>query len=504
MTQQAQLKAVRRLARKCGWQLSALRLDGKYVCHLARGGGTTGEPYERITGTNRRGESRPYTLSLDEAEMRCWEMRPEFAPRVSHPLLAQLEALAEMYGGEPKDYAIMSNKSDPFLMDTDTNYAAGRWLANMIAQYGITRIHDRGLHYVLVSAGVTRPDGKPYRNDAASWAWLLEKVSAARWLGHIQFNVITDQKNADGVFRIRTTPEPKGSVATDVDMKVPGAKDVQPTVGLAGFTGTQPYRIALVGEKSSLQPVLGPIAEKYDADLLLFTGNASNTRIWELARAASNDGRPLVVLYFSDCDYWGWKMVSEVGWKLSALQVRQFGNLNFRVYRAALTPEQVLQYDLPQSPIEKGQEAEAEKWREATGVEQTEIDAIATLQPELLTQITEELIANFRDDTLDGRVSRARTRWVNQAQRVVDYAVDQPALDAAVEDITEREAEIQEVLDERVQPIIDTAEAVTLPDLPKIPAPKVDFAAEPDPLVDSDWSFADCYERLRADRHDYE
>ncbi len=169
-----------------------------------------------------------------------------------------------MYGGEPKDYAIMSNKSDPFLMDTDTNYAAGRWLANMIAQYGITRIHDRGLHYVLVSAGVTRPDGKPYRNDAASWAWLLEKVSAARWLGHIQFNVIADQKNADGVFRIRTTPEPKGSVATDVDMKVPGAKDVQPTVGLAGFTGTQPYRIALVGEKSSLQPVLGPIAEKYE------------------------------------------------------------------------------------------------------------------------------------------------------------------------------------------------------------------------------------------------
>ena len=59
MTTQARLKAVRRLAHKCGWNLRALRADSRYVCHLDRGGGTTGEPYERITGTNRRGKEPP-------------------------------------------------------------------------------------------------------------------------------------------------------------------------------------------------------------------------------------------------------------------------------------------------------------------------------------------------------------------------------------------------------------------------------------------------------------
>ena len=324
----------------------------------------------------------------------------------------------------------------------------------------------------------------------------------------MSFGAITDQKNAEGVFRIRTTTEPKGSVETDLSMVVPGADDVQPTVKLDDFTGTQPYRIALVGEKASLEPVLGPIADQYNADLVLFSGNASSTRIWELAKAASNDGRPLVLLYFTDCDYWGWKMVSEVAWKLSALQTVQFPNLDFRCYRAALTPDQVLNPPdgsdpLPQSFIEKGKEEEAQKWYEATGVNQTEIDAIATLRPDLLRQIAEEWIAQFRDGTLTGRVSRARSRWVNEAQRVLDAEVDQPALDAAVADIAEREREIQEVLDDVVQPIIDTAEAVVLPDLPKIPAPKVN-PDEPDPLVDSGWDFYDRFDTLHRDRHDYE
>jgi hypothetical protein len=136
---EARLKAVRRLAHRCGWQL---QWNGD-ACRLIR----------RVNGTTERihAEGKHFGLSLDEAESKCWEMRPEFAPRESHPLYAKLEQLAAEYGGRTQDWAVMSSKSDPFLMDTDTNHGAALWLKELLDSHRITVLHDRGVHYVLVS-----------------------------------------------------------------------------------------------------------------------------------------------------------------------------------------------------------------------------------------------------------------------------------------------------------------------------------------------------------------
>jgi hypothetical protein len=48
-------------------------------------------------------------------------------------------------------------------------------------------------------------------------------------------------------------------------------------------------------------------------------------------------------------------------------------------------------------------EQRADAWVEAMGTEQTEIDALAELQPDLLRQIAHDAIAPFYDRTLDGR-----------------------------------------------------------------------------------------------------
>ena len=77
----------------------------------------------------------------------------------------------------------------------------------------------------------------------------------------------------------------------------------------------------------------------------------------------------------------------------------------------ALTPDQVREYGLPSTPL-KDTERRADKWTAATGVEQTEIDALAALQPDLLRQIADDAIAPFYDDTLDDRVRQAeRNGW---------------------------------------------------------------------------------------------
>ena len=132
-----------------------------------------------------------------------------------------------------------------------------------------------------------------------------------------------------------------------------------------------------------------------------------------MAKIGADDGRPMVVLYFSDCDPSGWNMPIEVGRKLQAFKACLYPELEFEVHRVALTPDQVRQYGLPSTPL-KETEKRGDAWRTATGVEQTEIDALASLQPDLLRQITRNAIEPFYDDTLDWRVFRREGRLDRQ------------------------------------------------------------------------------------------
>jgi hypothetical protein len=268
-----------------------------------------------------------------------------------------------------------------------------------------------------------------------------------------------------------------------------------------------------MGEKSSLREVLGPISNRYGTDLVLFSGNASNTRIYELAKAAAEDGRELIVLYFSDCDPSGWGMPTDVARKLQAFKANQFPDLEFRLYRVALTPEQVRANNLPSSPIETkaksatqiaAQAAKRRKWVQKFAVEQTEIDALATLNPGLLRRIAEDAIAPFYDATLNERVRDSVDEWIDAAQDAVDEAIDQDALDSAVADIDDLREQIETILDERVAPILATAEAVELPDLPEEPEPEVDTAAQPLPVINSEWEFGVQTQVLQDDRKEYE
>ena len=66
--------------------------------------------------------------------------------------------------------------------------------------------------------------------------------------------------------------------------------------------------------------------------------------------------------------------------------------------------------DLPSTPL-KETEKRADKWREDMGWEQTEIDALATLQPGVLRRIVNDALAPFYDHTLNDRVYAAKSEW---------------------------------------------------------------------------------------------
>jgi hypothetical protein len=64
----------------------------------------------------------------------------------------------------------------------------------------------------------------------------------------------------------------------------------------------------MFGEKSSLADALSPLAEAYEADLYLPTGEISDTLLHHMASVADRDGRSMAVLCLSDCDPAGWQM----------------------------------------------------------------------------------------------------------------------------------------------------------------------------------------------------
>jgi hypothetical protein len=422
-----------------------------------------------------------------------------------HEPVGPLRAKLTSIGGPLKSLTVLAPQNDPFRCDTPAGHRDGAWLANTLDRLGIGgQRHLRGLHYILI--GQPKPNGLPYTNTESDWRWLSENAAkCARWLEYIPFNRIIDQRNDEPVIKKWAPPNPEPYVSVDFDIFLPEAEDLTPHVRIDGFTGAQPYHLVLVGEKSSLRPVLGDVANRYKADLYLPTGEISDTQAYIMASSAADDGRPMVVFYFSDCDPAGWQMPISLSRKLQALQELMMAAENgfeFMVYRVTLTPEQVrpggLTVDgLPSTPL-KDTERRADKWIDATGVAQTEIDALAALQPDLLEQIATDAIKPFYDSTLERRVAAARQQWLAVAQEAVDEddGDDLEALrETAVERIEEKREELQAIMDTvRVD-----ADAYDLPD-PEVPEAVLDDEIPDTALCDSLWDFTEQCERLIASK----
>lgn len=410
------------------------------------------------------------------------------------PLRQALEEAATLHGLSMKDLTVMSALADPFRLDTPANHRDGKWLADTAATLGLgtRKIHTRGLHYMIL--GQTMPSGAMYVSDDESWVWLEKASKVARWLGYIPFDQITDQRNSPPVVRIFTPPSPWPYITVPIDVEIPDADDIIPKLGVDGFVGVQPYKLVMVGEKSSLDTVLAPIAQGFGADLYLPTGDISDTMVYQMARVAAADGRPMVVLYFADADPSGWNMGIVISRKLQALKVLQFPDLDFQVHRVALTVDQVREYGLPSTPL-KETERRGDAWRAAMGVEQTEIDALATLRPDLLRTLTRAAIKPFYDFELDQRVSQARDEWIAAGLAVVNAGLDGERLFHIQAEASSKLAAMREQINALNDALRIDVHDFDLPEI-VIPDAEITQGLQPPPLFDSRWSFVEGTQRL--------
>ena len=394
--------------------------------------------------------------------------------------------------------------NDPFRLDTPKHNREGEWFREQVNKYlpDAPTIHLRGLHYVLVTKKARKPDGTVYRNNGDDWVDLGGYATAARWLGYVPFERLSDERNSPPTIREFIQPEPRPRIWDATDAELPADSEFRAQAHATDFLGAQPYRLALWGEKSSLEDVLGPLCTRWEADLYLPSGDASDTMIYQMAKAAAADGRPLVAFYFSDCDPSGWAMPHIVARKLQAHQARDFPELEFEVRAVALHPDQVKEFGLPDSPI-KDTDERGPLWEARWHVQQTEIDALAALEPALLRQIAEEAVGPFFDATLARRVRIAEADWEAEAQEALDEQLAGTEMDGLQAEVGERLAELQNAITavEELKDEYDYEE-------PKLPDPDVPVPEETErdglapSLIDSRWDWTEQTLRL-LDRKRY-
>jgi hypothetical protein len=339
------------------------------------------------------------------------------AQPVSNGLRQVLLSARDETGRTMDELSVLSGPNEPYRLDTPSGHRDGSWLAMELDRLRVRRpVHLRGLHYILVAAGdVVRPDGQRYVNDDPTWHWMADTAGkAARWLGHVAWSDIKDERNEPPALHLAEPPA-RPWVGADFDIYVDLPDDIRPTVCVTEFQGRQPYQIYLFGEKTSLRDVLAPIAERFGATLGLPTGEPSSTMVHTIASHMAADGRPAAVFYFSDADPSGYQMPISVARKLQAFRDLLFPALDVRIYQPALTPKQVGVYGLPSTPL-KESERRADRWKAAFGTEQTEIDALAVLRPELLRKIAIDAIEPFFDKTLHARCYKAWGEYQRQAE----------------------------------------------------------------------------------------
>ena len=210
------------------------------------------------------------------------------------------------------------------------------------------------------------------------------------------------------------------------------------------------------------------------------------------------DGRKLIVFTLTDFDPAGWQMSVSIGRKLQAFKDLSFPDLEFEVRPIALTGEQARSLDLPSTPL-KETERRGTKWRAAMGWEQTEINALSTLQPDVLRKIVQEAVAPFFDHTLGLRIRKAKAEWEWRAHKQIQEQLDAEQLSALRADAERRVSEMCSELD-RVKAEIESTMADIRVDIPKPEIPEVDIddTLQGKPLVASAWPWPDQTKALKA------
>jgi hypothetical protein len=207
-----------------------------------------------------------------------------------------------------------------------------------------------------------------------------------------------------------------------------------------------------------------------------------------MAKDAAEDGRPMVLFTLSDCDPAGRQMPVSIARKLQAFRDLFYPDLKFEVVPVALKPEQVREIELPETPLKEG-EKRASRWRDAFGIEQTEIDAPTTpARAPILRGMLHQAFEPYVDSTLCRRVREAKTEWEDAANEAISDHLDHAQIESLREGLAEGVSRLQRMIDDANEALSAMTDEVVLPPI-TVPGPEVDHTTYRPALVSigDDW-----------------
>ena len=249
----------------------------------------------------------------------------------------------------------------------------------ILSQYEPGVLTIRGLHYQLVSRGMT--------NDIQHYKRVVAATGQARWDGIISFDAFSDRERAMACL---TNAE-----ETIYDDKVAEARTqirLWATSYRLNRWENQPYYPEVLIEKKALEGVFLRTCREHSIALGACKGYPSLTFLHDIALriiGASDNGKQPVILYFGDYDPSGEDIPRALRENLIQLGCPD----DLEVRRICLNEQQVIDWGLPPAPT-KETDSRSAHW---TGIGQVELDAV---KPEKLMGLLEDAISEVFDEEL--------------------------------------------------------------------------------------------------------
>lgn len=172
----------------------------------------------------------------------------------------------------------------------------------------------------------------------------------------------------------------------------------------------QLYHLELWVEKSTMNSLLQPVCSQHGAVLVTFKGHCSWGAVWKMCKRIKADGRPALVFYLSDLDSSGFLMCREMCEKFDEINLNYFNSsLDIRIKRIGLTPEQVIEYNIPMVDRKTKEKANDSLYREYIGAysldptKKAELDALEKYYPGGVVAFAKSFLSRYYDTSLESR-----------------------------------------------------------------------------------------------------
>ena len=341
---------------------------------------------------------------------------------------AEIKGLSRRLGVRVTDLIALAPQNDPFYTGTPNDWALAEWFTGLWRAFGYREgMHLRRIHYQIVSQDppVALPNGLPYENTMECWDLLNLASKAARYLGLVDAAAFVDRRNAEAVVYANYrgyTPEVRvSSYVSRYDFEFPDFPTL-PHYHLVDYRASQAYHLEIWCEKSTMNDVLLPLCEQYQANLQIGSGELSITAALSLVTRLQQAGRPARIFYVSDFDPAGQSMPVAMSRKVEYF-VNSLGlDLDIRVFPVVLTLDQVRDFGLPRTPIKETERRRA-GFEDRYGEGAVELDALEALYPGRLSAILSEYMANYYDEMLNDRVRESEEALLAELETVQDVVL---------------------------------------------------------------------------------